>query len=314
MKATKETKPIVPSKPTEPKAASVRTNTRENHVDYNLVKEEFREYNINKAKYLQYNNVSRCLVKLLLSAVPNIYLQALSDPITKFGAVEPHVIIQHLHDNYGTISVQDLDANDQRMKTAWSPPDPIEILFIRLFDGKHFAEEAGDKMEDSVLTRIGYNTIAANGLFQQACYEWRKLTRVQQDWTTFKIHFTAADKDRVNHKTLQDAGYHTANAATTDTGISNISALTEAICLQTSTNQANFTKMLAILEKNGNKSSVPRNGARNGRQLSYCWTRGRSDNTAHTGSTCNNKKDGHVDEATWANKMGGSDKNYSKQE
>ena len=42
LKATKETKPIVPSKPTEPKAASVRTNTRENPVDYNLVKEEFR--------------------------------------------------------------------------------------------------------------------------------------------------------------------------------------------------------------------------------------------------------------------------------
>jgi len=26
--------------------------------------------------------------------------------------------------------------------------------------------------------------------------------------------------------------------------------LTEAICLQTTTNQANFTKMLAVLEKN----------------------------------------------------------------
>ena len=80
-------------------------------------------------------------------------------------------------------------------------------------------------MEDSVLTRIGYNTIAANSLLQQACYEWRKSTRVQQDLSTFTIHFTAADKDRVNHKTLQDAGYHTANNATTDTGISNISTL-----------------------------------------------------------------------------------------
>ena len=117
------------------------------------------------------------------------------------------------------------------MKTAWSPLDPVEFLFNRLFGGKHFAEEAGDTMEDSVLTRIGYNTIAVNGLSQQACYEWRKLTRVQQDWTTFKIHFTAADKDRVNYKTLQDGGYHTANNTTMDTGISNISALTETICL-----------------------------------------------------------------------------------
>ena len=112
LKATKETKPTVPSKLTEPKPASVRTNTRENPVDYNVIKEEFREYNISKAKYLQSNNVSRCLIKLLLAAVPNIYLQKLSDPIIKFGAVKPHVIIQYLHDNYGTISAQDLDSND----------------------------------------------------------------------------------------------------------------------------------------------------------------------------------------------------------
>jgi len=39
LKATKETKPTVTSKPTEPKPASVRTNTRKNPVDYNLVKE-----------------------------------------------------------------------------------------------------------------------------------------------------------------------------------------------------------------------------------------------------------------------------------
>ena len=251
LKATKETKSAIPSKPTEPKPASVRTNARENHVDYNLVKEEFRKYNIGKTKYLQYNNVSRCLVKWLLAVVLNIYLQELSDPITKFGAVEPHVIIQHLHDNYGTISAQDLDANDQRMKNVWSPPNSIDILFNHLFDGKHFSEEAGDSMEDSVLTRIGYNTIFATGPFQQTCYEWHKLTRVQQDWATFKIHFTTADKDRVNYKTLQDAGYHNANNTTENTRRSDMSALTEAICLQTTTNQANFTKMLVVLEKNG---------------------------------------------------------------
>ena len=70
LKATKEGKPTVPSKPSEPQAASVRTNTRENPVGYNIVKEYFREYNASKAKYLQYNNVSRCLVKLLLSSSP----------------------------------------------------------------------------------------------------------------------------------------------------------------------------------------------------------------------------------------------------
>ena len=39
LKATNEFKPTVPSKPTVPKPAYVRTNTRVNPVDYNLVKE-----------------------------------------------------------------------------------------------------------------------------------------------------------------------------------------------------------------------------------------------------------------------------------
>ena len=56
LKATTETKPTVSNKPTEPKPASVRTNTRENPVDYNLVTEEFRENNISKAKNI-YNTI-----------------------------------------------------------------------------------------------------------------------------------------------------------------------------------------------------------------------------------------------------------------
>ena len=87
LKVTNETKSTTPTKLNEPRPASVRTNTRENPVDYNIVKEVFREYNIGKAKYLQYNNVSRCLIQLFLAAVPIVYLQALSNPITKFGAI-----------------------------------------------------------------------------------------------------------------------------------------------------------------------------------------------------------------------------------
>ena len=95
-----------------------------------------------------------------------------------------------------------------------------------------------------------------------------------------------------------------------------MSSLCQAISAQTATNQANFTKMMELLQlqKGGNGGN---SGARNqtaNRTLSYCWTHGRSDNLAHTGETCNNKATGHVETATWRNKMGGSDKDYSKKE
>ena len=82
--------------------------------------------------------------------------------------------------------------------------------------------------------------------------------------------FTAADKDIANYKTLQDAGYHIANNTTENTGSSDLAVLTEAIFLQTTTNQAKFTKILTVFEKSCKKSSIPRNGTRNGRYLSYC--------------------------------------------
>ena len=71
------------------------------------------------------------------------------------------------------------------------------------------------------------------------------------------MHFTAADKDRLSNKTLEDDGFHIANGVTgTDTAsaVTEFSALTEAITAQTAKNQDNFNKMMELFKvyKNGN--------------------------------------------------------------
>jgi len=40
----------------------------------------------------------------------------------------------------------------------------------------------------------------------------------------------------------------------------------------------------------------------------YCWTHGLGTNPSHTGTTCNNRADGHKEEANADNTMGGSNK------
>ena len=74
--------------------------------------------------------------------------------------------------------------------------------------------------------------------------------------------------------------------------------------------------MMELLQtqRGGNEVTSRARNQTGNRTLSYCWTHGRSDNLAHTGETCNNKATGHVETATWRNKMGGSDKGYSKKE
>ena len=84
-------------------------------------------------------------------------------------------------------------------------------------------------------------------------------------------HGKNSDKDRCNNKTLEDAAFHNANITTDDntkllTGKNSasvttiISALCKAISTQTATNQANFTKMMEILQmqRDGNGGN-PRN-------------------------------------------------------
>ena len=41
----------------------------------------------------------------------------------------------------------------------------------------------------------------------------------------------------------------------------------------------------------------------------YCWTHGRTFNSNHTSKNCTQRKDGHKENATLHQKMGGNDKN-----
>ena len=155
-----ELKPTPPTNPTEPVPVSARTVTRSTPINYNDVKEEFREYTASKTKHYKYHNTSRFLVKQILVALLMIYIQELSHPITKFGNVEPHTIIEHLELNYGTVTILDLDENELRMKTL--------------------CRRTGVIMEYSTLVRAGYKVIHSNGQFTQVCCEWRKVTSLQQ--------------------------------------------------------------------------------------------------------------------------------------
>ena len=72
---------------------------------------------------------------------------------------------------------------------------------------------------------------------------------------------------------------------------------------------------------NRNEGGGRRNGRNNGRKtqqlkaqaleegiaVSYCWSHGVTQNLRHNSQTCNRKKQGHKDDATYQNRMGGTD-------
>ena len=57
----------------------------------------------------------------------------------------------------------------------------------------------------------------------------------------------------------------------------------------------------------GNRNKGNKGRGRDLSNHSYCWSHGFIQNAAHTSLTCRNKKEGHKDDTTATNKMGGKE-------
>ena len=65
--------------------------------------------------YLLYHSTSKYLVKLIVAAIPLLYIEELEDTILKFNNVFPFEILEHLRTTYGKVTVEDLDKNIEYM-------------------------------------------------------------------------------------------------------------------------------------------------------------------------------------------------------
>jgi hypothetical protein len=66
------------------------------------------------------------------------------------------------------------------------------------------------------MLRWAYTIVAKTGRYDLACQEWRQYDPAKKDWEKIKLHFKAADRDMRSQDTTGTAGYHGANAATSD--------------------------------------------------------------------------------------------------
>jgi len=232
-----------------------------------------------------YDDLDKDLKTQLIAATPLCYIDALSHDTLGFTNVTCLAILTHLWSTYGTITQAELDENEVRMKTPWSPPTPVETLFTQLTKARKFATAGGDQHNDIVYVRAGYNIVYNNGLFAEACREWRAKPPAQWTMPNFTAHFKAADKDRRLTTTVASAGYHGANAAVVPTPKTSNASRPSTATTNTDTSAR-----------------------------SYCWTHGSIKNLKHSSETCKNKAEGHKDEATSDNKLGGSTKVWAGRE
>jgi hypothetical protein len=149
-----------------------------------------------------------------------------------------------------------------------------------------------------------------------------------KDWSVFKRHFKAADKDLRRMDTTGTAGFHgsahsvldttgttgfhgSANSAqTTNTLLSTTQAALAAseLALARALSQVSLSSSSAAASATNISAITPASSGT--RHRGYCWTHGHTTNISHTSTTCNRRDEGHQATATAAHSMGGNTSNF----
>jgi hypothetical protein len=166
-----------------------------------------------------------------------------------------------------------------------------------------------------------------------ACRRWNEKIAAEKTWTHFKSHFAASRRQHKQMKgeTAAHAGFHSANAATTQTedhmaeatigALANlatataadrgvVAALTQAnsrLVKQLEETSSELRELKALLNQERRDKWGPRNITATANN--YCWTHGCKVGKTHTSLTCNTHNPGHKAEAPRTANMGGSHAN-----
>lgn len=239
------------------------------------ITETNRRHAADLVEFNTYRKTDASLKKQLLAAVPGTYINRLKHQQLGFANITTLAILEHLQTTYGTLTIDELTANVQKMNKPWSPNEAIETLFEQIRECQVFAA-ATDPISDRMALRAALDNVEKSGVFGDAVRDFRKLAEVDKTYNRFVTTFNQADSERLRLLTTQAAGYHSASTAIS---INNHQALAAS---------TTGTKPESIKE------------------IYYCWTHGVGFNHEHTSATCKAPQSGHRSEATVTNMLGGN--------
>jgi len=144
----------------------------------------------NRKSFNQYNNTDKALKQLLLSAVNDIYLKALKNPVSGYSHITTKQLIQHLYRRYGQLTPQNLKYNDDAMNAPYDATTPIENLFEQIENAQDVASAANAPYNDAQILNAAYNLAFNTNVFPETCREWRRLPQAQKTWNSFKLLYT----------------------------------------------------------------------------------------------------------------------------
>jgi len=237
------------------------------------ITERNRQHLADLKEFQTYSSVEASLKKLLIAAVPDTYIDALSDDQFGYATTTTFGLLQHLDTTYGTITTDDLDRNLEELNREWGTDQPIEDLWKQIRKCRVFASN-NDPISEATAVRASIQNLERTGVFSDAIKDWRKRPDADRTLPNLQSAFNLANKERLRTLTIRDGGFagNVSRRATDPNHPSEPSAPT------TSTGH-DF--------------------------IHYCWSHGLGTNSGHTSATCRFKAEGHQDAAVVSNMLGG---------
>lgn len=284
--------------------------------------------------YNECYNVEQALRKQLVSAIQDSYIAALKNRQTNTITVPLDQVIDYLFRNYGRVTPAQL-AHEEQQLTNWSydPSLPIVVVFNRIDDLMDLATAAGSPYSAQQIINFAYLVLHRTGKFGQGIREWNRLLPAQKTWNAFQTHFTteyqalrdtgelstqASSFDTANiiqelvdgvqqalHPTPDDIAetnvlIQQANAATSHS--SQQTELLQKMISMMQAMQSQLAETTATAQSSGQPTTSRQHRPRRNTSK-YCWSHGAC---SHGGIDCAHKKPGHIDNATFADRQGGS--------
>lgn len=282
-----------------------------------------------------YVHVRRIAVNQAAAAIEDVYYAELDDPDEGLNSVEIRDFIDHIRSRYCKISQDEIDANLTKFNEGIDPSMPLAVYTRKQERCQDFANDAEVPISQAAMVTTGTKHALQCGGMTMAWREWKRRPANQQTWANWKTDWTQAFNEQRDINRLTGGNFdNQANAAVEDKlgeqMVMSLDNLANAAVQKNSTVeslvtsnkqlsdsitklQTENTKLLAIIEKLSNiKSSSNTNPNPNGFKLDptgYCWSHGYRVSVGHNSKTCTKRADGHQENATRSNTMGGKDFN-----
>ena len=302
------------------------------------INENRRTYNLAVASYHQANLIEKTILNQIQEALDESVLMPLLHDDT--GIIKSTIpdVFQYLFDTYGNITDQMIhDERATLLQHQYVHDEPVANIFSKIHKYTTLAEAHGTPETDPQLISIGKTILSNARIFADAIEKWNDKPNADKTWENFKKHFTAAQRNYKKARPTDTIGMHqyTTNTANIVQEVlhqldshpiyhTNTPNTTSAHTAAAVTHQpADISALISAvndlqhsIHPTIGRNSHPRNNTttrptqnRRHQNLSknqqYCWTHGACN---HTSKICTERAQGHKEDATFSNMLGGSTK------